>query len=148
MEISEVELIYKSPKLAPSQRPQILTSRDIYELAIKQIFDSNTIEHHECFYMMILNRNNRVLGWKKIGQGGVSATVADTRIIMQTAILGNASAVVLMHNHPSGNLQPSNEDLKLTAAVKSALAYADIILIEHLIVTPYAYFSFADEGKM
>lgn len=145
MQISEVELIYKSPKIPPSQRKQILNSKDIYKLAISEMFNPDTLEHCENFMVMILNRNNRVLGWKKIGQGGISATVADTKIILQTAILGNASAIILLHNHPSGNTQPSDADVKLTQNIKHAAHYNDIQLLDHVIVTPYGYYSFADE---
>ncbi len=145
MQISEVELIYKSPKIPPSQRKQILNSKDIYDLAIREIFNPDTLEHCESFMMIILNRNNRVLGWKKIGQGGISGTVADTKIILQTAILGNACAIILLHNHPSGNTQPSDADIKLTQNIKHAAYYNDIQLLDHVIVTPYSYYSFADE---
>jgi DNA repair protein RadC len=94
---------------------------------------------------MCLNRNNAIIGTTRIGSGGISATVADIRIMLKYAIENYASSMILCHNHPSGNLKPSNADIKLTTAVKDAASLMDIALLDHIIVTDSSYYSFADE---
>ncbi|MGE8512960.1 MAG: JAB domain-containing protein, partial [Chryseobacterium culicis] len=84
----------------------------------------------------------------KISESGISSTIVDVRIIMQAALLCNASAVILAHNHPSGNLNPSNEDLKITQNIKNASIFLNIQLLDHCILTSEDYLSFADEGKL
>ena len=139
-----LELGRRRQEAEPLRRQQIQTSRDIYEVFGPRIGDLR----HEEFWVMCLNRNNRVVGTHRIGAGGISATVADIRLILQYAIEAHASCLILCHNHPSGNLQPSQEDLKLTHSVKQAAQWMDILLIDHLIVSNTAYFSFADERKL
>lgn len=139
-----LELGRRRQEAEPLRRQQIQTSRDIYEVFGPRIGDLR----HEEFWVMCLNRNNRVVGTSRIGAGGISATVADIRLILQYAIESHASCLILCHNHPSGNLQPSQEDLKLTHSVKQAAQWMDILLIDHLIVSNTAYFSFADERKL
>ena len=96
---------------------------------------------------MLLNRSNRVLGIAHISKGGITGTVTDLRIILQYAISGNASGIILAHNHPSGNLKPSEADLSLTKKVVHAAELMDIKVMDHLIiVAEQQYFSMADEG--
>ena len=101
-QVSEITVRYKSP-LKPSEMPQIKSSIQLDELF--RPFFSECIEHHEEFYIMLLNRANRCLGVSKISQGGLSETVVDNKIIFQIALKGNTSAIALCHNHPSGNLK-------------------------------------------
>lgn len=123
------------------KKKQVSSSQEIYEIFGPQIGDLN----HEEFWLMCLNRNNAIIGTTRIGSGGISATVADIRIMLKYAIENYASSMILCHNHPSGNLKPSNADIKLTIAVKEAASWMDIALIDHIIVTDSSYYSFADE---
>jgi DNA repair protein RadC len=95
---------------------------------------------------MLLNRSNRVLGISCISKGGISGTVVDLKIILQTALKANASGLIVSHNHPSGNLTASREDVKVTEKLKSACQLLDLSLLDHLIISEEGYFSFADEG--
>ena len=122
-------------------KKKVSTSQDIYEIFGPRIGDLN----HEEFWLMCLNRNNAIIGTTRIGSGGISATVADIRIMLKYAIENYASSMILCHNHPSGNLKPSNADIKLTTAVKEAASFMDIALLDHIIVTDSSYYSFADE---
>ena len=103
---------------------------------------------HEEFWALLLNRSNKIIKTEFIGRGGVSGTVADVRIILKSAIENLASSIVLAHNHPSGNLQASKEDINLTQKVKQAAALFDVQVIDHIIVGDANYFSFADEGLL
>ncbi len=138
------ELGRRRQESAPIRRQQILNSRDIYSVFGPRLGDLR----HEEFWIMCLNRNNRILGTSRIGVGGISGTVADTRLILHYAIERHASCLILCHNHPSGNINPSEADIKLTHSIKQAAKWMDIVLLDHLIVTDSAYFSFADECKL
>ena len=93
-----------------------------------------------------LSRSNKIITTEFIGRGGISGTVADVRIIMKSAVEHLASSIVLAHNHPSGNLQASKEDINLTNKIKQAAALFDIQVVDHIIVGDAGYYSFADEG--
>jgi len=101
---------------------------------------------HEEFWLLLLNRANRVLGRFKVSQGGLSGTVIDTRIILKKALDNLASSIIVCHNHPSGNQQPSDADVKITEKLKKAAEMLEIKLLDHIIVADKSYFSFADEG--
>jgi DNA repair protein RadC len=101
---------------------------------------------HEVFCVMYLNRANKLIQKEILSQGGVSGTVVDVRMIMKRALELLASAVFVAHNHPSGNIRPSNADLQLTEKIKNAASLFDIVLLDHIIVGQQQYFSFADEG--
>jgi DNA repair protein RadC len=103
---------------------------------------------HEEFWIILLNRANHVLKKVQISSGGVSGTVADPKIIFKTAVEHLASAVILVHNHPSGNLRPSEADDSLTKKLKYAGALLDIPVLDHIIFTNSNYYSFADENKI
>jgi len=89
-----------------------------------------------------------VLGITSISEGGLSGTVVDVRLILATALKAGASSMILCHNHPSGNLKPSEADYKITQKIKDAGETMDIQVLDHLIITGEAYFSFSDEGVM
>jgi DNA repair protein RadC len=98
---------------------------------------------------MLLNRSNAVLGMMKVSKGGISGTVTDVRVILQAAIKANASGIIVCHNHPSGNIQPSETDSRLTQKIKEAGQVMDIQLLDHLIITTEGrYYSFADNGLL
>ena len=145
-EVSEVKLTYKS-KVKASERPKVRDSKASYDILLKH-FDDDTIEYKESLKMLLLNRANKVLGVMDISNGGTAGTTADIKVIMQCALLGNANGIILCHNHPSGNLQPSSEDIIVTQKVKSACNVMDIQLLDHIILTSEHYYSFADEGRL
>ncbi len=101
---------------------------------------------HEVFAVVYLNRGNKIINFQIISNGGISGTVADPRIILKKALEAGACAIVLSHNHPSGNLKPSTADEDLTKKITQAAHYLDIKVIDHIIVSDEGYFSFADEG--
>ena len=109
---------------------------------------SDKLQHVEETYILLLNRANKALGYSKISLGGISGTVVDTKIVFQTALKANASSVILCHNHPSGNLKPSEADIKITKVIKDAGKIMDIPLVDHIIITDEGFYSFADEGML
>ena len=124
---------------------KISQSRDAYEF-IKNFYETD-IEIYESFYLLLLNRANTTTGYVKISQGGTAGTVADVKIIAKYAVDSLSSAVILAHNHPSGNLKPSEADIQLTKKVREALRLFDIDVLDHIILTSEnGYYSFADEG--
>ncbi len=126
------------------ERPQIGGSRDAWQLIAPLLMDLP----HEEFWILLLNRANRVIGREQISLGGVAGTVVDAKIVFRKAIEGMASSLILVHNHPSGNLQPSRQDIDLTRKLKKAGATLDIAVLDHLIIADSGYLSFADEGLM
>ncbi|HNS17354.1 MAG TPA: JAB domain-containing protein [Bacteroidales bacterium] len=107
------------------------------------------LSHREAFYILCLNRANKVIGYALISIGGLSGTVADPKVIFSTALLAAASSIILAHNHPSGNHEPSQADITLTKKAIQAGSLLDIQVLDHLIITPDGtYFSFADENLM
>jgi DNA repair protein RadC len=144
--IAEVSLVYRS-RVKASERPKVKCSRDAFELFINS-WDLDTIEHVEEFKMLLLNRANMVIGILTLSKGGLSGTVTDVRIILQAAIKTNASGIIVCHNHPSGNLNPSETDTKITQKIKDSCAIMDIQLLDHLIIDPEDYYSFADNGLL
>lgn len=145
-QVAEIELTYKS-KVKPSQRPQITGSNDAYKILL-QIWEDGKLEFVEQFKVLLLNRANKVLGVYHLSTGGVAGTVADPKLIYAAAIKANACALVMAHNHPSGNLKPSKADEELTLKIKGAGDFLDIKLLDHLIVSTEGYYSFADEGLL
>lgn len=126
------------------RRPRISSSRDAYEQIQPYLLDLP----HEEFWLLLLNRANEVIRPVQVSQGGVSGTVADPKIIFKLAIECLASAIILVHNHPSGNLKPSEADKDLTRRLASAGKLLEIPILDHLIFTDASYLSFSDEGLM
>lgn len=143
---SEIELIYKS-KVKASERPRIESSYSAFEVALKA-WDENKIELLEQFKVLMLSNNNRVLGVLEISSGGITGTVVDLRLIFAALLKAKATAFILVHNHPSGKLQPSDADRQITQKIKQASQILDIALLDHLIITPESYYSFADQGVL
>lgn len=140
--VAALELGRRRKEQDRPQRARITCSRDAYNEMIPHLMD----KPHEEFWVLLLNRANEVMRPVQISAGGVSGTVADTRIIFKQAIEHLASAIILCHNHPSGNLTPSQADKDLTRKLKDAGRLLDIPVLDHLIFTDKAYLSFADEG--
>jgi len=128
------------------QPVKILSSDAAYNL-IKNFY-SDDIEILESCFILLLNNASKAIGYAKISQGGITGTVVDVRIVAKYAVDSLATSVILAHNHPSGNLNPSQADISITEKVKNALALLDIKLIEHLILTVDGFYSFADEGHL
>ena len=145
--VAEVKITY-SPKIKQSERQGITGSRDA-ERIFREKMPDGVIEHREVMLLMLLNRAQKVLGVAKVSEGGVSGTVADPKIIFQFALKTNASNIILCHNHPSGNLKPSEADRQLTKKLAEGGKVLDIPLLDHIIIIPDSgYLSFADEGLM
>ncbi len=142
VKLQEIEILYRN-KLKQSELPKVTSSGDAYEY-FRSIW-SPQIDRLEEFVILCLNRANKVLGWSKVSQGGLSGTVADPKVIFQVALKANASSIILCHNHPSGNKIPSTNDIELTKKLKSAGGFLDLNVLDHLIITSDGYYSFADE---
>lgn len=125
----------------------ISSSKDAYQLLFN-IFSEEEIFLKEFFYIVFLNRSNKPLGYYKLSEGGMTGTVADVRIIIQSCLLMGATGLILSHNHPSGNMKPSEADLSLTVRVRRACELLEIVVLDHVILSPKLgdYFSFLDEG--
>jgi DNA repair protein RadC len=146
-EFSDVKLVYK-PINKVYTCPELTTSLAAKD-ALLMCFDEDTIGHHESFKALLLNKGNRILGVQHVSEGGVDSTVVDPKIIMQAALMANASSVIICHNHPSGRIYPSEADKKLTNKLKTGMDLFDIKLLDHIILSPDgSYYSFADNGDM
>ena len=142
--IKEIRVSYSSGN---NDKIKITNSKDSYEL-LKSCWSMNTIELQEEFKVLLLNRNHQVLGIYPLSKGGVSGTLVDAKLVYSVALKCNASSIIVAHNHPSGNLKPSEADLKLTKKLKQAGTYLDIMLLDHLIITKNGYYSFSDESQI
>jgi len=125
---------------------KILSSIDAYKYA--KMFYFEDINIYESFFVIFLDRIKNTKGYAKISQGGTSGTIIDIKILYYLVITCLADSIILVHNHPSGNLQPSNQDKDITNKIKNALSYSDISLVDHIIITDKSYYSFADEGNL
>ena len=144
--VAEIEIIYHNI-VHPSDMRKVASSGDAYDI-LKDIW-SDQLEHIEEFYILLLNKANKVLGYSKVSSGGISGTVVDPKVIFQTALKSNASSIILAHNHPSGNKQPSDADTRITKKCTGAGTLLDIAVLDHLIITPDdLYYSYADEGTL
>lgn len=142
--VAEITIAYVR-KEKVKEKVQVKTSAQAYAV-LKEAFPS--LEHREYFYILLVNRANYVLGTSQISMGGLAGTVVDVRIIFQTALKANASGIILAHNHPSGNLQPSDEDIRLTKKLKEGGKLLDFSVLDHIILTEDGYLSFQDDGLM
>jgi DNA repair protein RadC len=145
-QVSEVQLSYKS-KVKATDRPVVKNSHSVYQV-LKDIWDDNTLELSESFKILFLNRTNHIIGMYPLSTGGITGTVADPRLIFIAALKIAASGIILAHNHPSGGLNPSRADIELTEKIKMAGKLLDIAVLDHLIITADAYYSFADQGLL
>jgi len=122
----------------------IISSRDGYNLMRRHLVDLN----HEEFWIILLGRSSKVLGKELISKGGLSGTVADPKIIFHAALQYQASGIILVHNHPSGNLKPSQQDISLTKNLAASGRMLEIQIFDHLIISDSGFFSFGDEGLL
>ena len=126
-------------------KSKITKSSDAVEV-FRKVWDNDLLEICESFMVIFLNRNNTTIGWFKVSQGGLSGTIVDNRLILVTALNCLASGMIICHNHPSGNTEPSEADKKVTEKLKQAALLLDIQVIDHIILTENSFYSFADEG--
>lgn len=137
-----MELGRRRKESEPDEKPKITTSADAANIFKPLLSDLP----HEEFWVLFLNRNNLVLDKMMVSKGGLTGTIIDVRIILKTALDKLACSLILCHNHPSGNLNPSEADKEITRKLKEAGKHMDIPVLDHLIIANDAYFSFADEG--
>lgn len=142
--IAAMELGNRISSATPLKRFKIHSSNDAYRF-LQGVYTDLTVEE---FHVLLLNQANEIIKHQSVSKGGITATVVDTRVIAKHAIEHSAVSVVLSHNHPSGNMQPSQSDISLTKKLKDGLALLDIKLLDHVIVGFNTYYSFADEGKL
>ncbi len=142
--VGEVELAYKP---TTRNKNKVSSSADAYQILLPT-FKEGTIDYKEYFKVLYLNQANQVLGFTQISEGGITETSVDVRVILQAALLTNSVSLILAHNHPSGNLKPSKQDLELTQSIKEAAELMRIRVLDHIILTSDKYYSFADEGEI
>ncbi len=123
---------------------RITSSDDIYRIMRPEMMDLP----HEEFWSIMINNAGKVITKELIGRGGITQTAVDVRLVMRAALMARASAIIVCHNHPSGNITPSNDDIRLTASIAEAGKVLNIKLLDHVIVASNGYYSFADEGKL
>lgn len=143
--VSEIQLKYQPQPLTET----ICGAKDIHQLLINRVFDADTIGYKETFKVLLLNNSNKIIGYTTISDGGLTSTIVDVRIIIQTALVCNATSIIITHNHPSGNPHPSGQDDSHTKKIKAGCELMDIRLLDHIIVTPYgSFYSYCNEGRL
>ena len=146
--LGEVTLNYKYHNPSIKDRPLITNASDAVEV-IKLVIDMQRIALQEQFIVIYLNQANKVIGTMNVFSGSIKSTVIDIKLSLASGILLMSSGVIVAHNHPSGNLKPSREDLALTKRLSTALQYMEMKLVDHFIITPDDdYLSFANEGLL
>lgn len=143
--LCEIKVTYTS-KVKISDRIKISSSACVAQM-FRNIWSDHLEFREEC-NILLLNRANHVMGWFNVSIGGVASTVVDPKVIFSVALKCNASGIILSHNHPSGNLNPSDADLNLTKKLNSGGKLLEINILDHLILTTDRYYSFADEGML
>lgn len=143
-EVAEIKVSYST---VSTPKIKITSVNRAFEVLLS-LWDLDTIELQEEFKILLLNRANEVLGIYPLSKGGITGTVVDSRLIFAVALKCNATGILLCHNHPSGNLKPSDNDITLTRSIKKCADFLDITLIDHLIITKNGFFSFSNEGKL
>ena len=140
--VAALELGRRRKDTGATEVVHIASSKDAFEIMMPVFADLN----HEEFWILILNTANRVIGKQIISKGGLAGTVADPKIIFKTALEHNAAFIILAHNHPSGNLKPSSQDLQLTKKLVEGGKMLDLQVLDHLILADKGYYSFGDQG--
>ncbi|WP_436517749.1 RadC family protein [Ekhidna sp. To15] len=142
--VAALEIGRRRKESEPVKKTKINSSTDAFNLLRGDFMDLS----HEEFWLILLKRNNEVIKKEMLSRGGVSGTVVDAKIIFKKALEEMASGLILAHNHPSGNLKPSQEDIHLTKRLKEAGKTLEIGVLDHLIITDHSYYSFADESMI
>lgn len=142
--LASFELGRRMSAQVPTKGAIVKNSRDVYHYVRK----SFSMLPHEEFLILLMNNNNEIIHAHRLSRGGITGTVADGRILFKIALDFKATAIILCHNHPSGNPKPSDQDLRLTKNFQKFGNYIDLPILDHLIYTDFGYFSFADEGLL
>lgn len=142
--IAALELGRRRKDSEPQKKIQIRSSSDVYDLMLPEMEDLAIEE----FWIILLNRSSKLISKHLLSKGGVAGTVVDAKPIFKIAMNAFASTIILVHNHPSGNLKPSAEDFKITRKLVEGAKYLDLLISDHVIVTDRGYYSFADEGEI
>lgn len=144
MEVAEIKVSYSNSNPI---KVKVTSSQNIYNLVLEH-WNLDILEFQEELKVIVLNRANIVLGIYEMSRGGISGTVVDIKIILGVALKCNASAIILVHNHPSGKLEASSADKAITKRLKEACNLLELVLLDHLIISRYGYYSFADSGSL
>ena len=144
--VAEIHISYTN-EIDLKDSPRVICSRDSYQL-VQDNWNQDLLELQEEFKIILLNRAHRVLGICQISKGGMAGTVVDSKLIFAIALKAASHKIVLVHNHPSGNITPSLQDIELTNKLVEAGKLLDILVVDHLIISKNGYYSFADEGKI
>ena len=147
MKIPEIKIKVSFDKVKKSELFHVCDSKTMYQAA-KEVFNADTINWTEEMILFCLNRKNDIVGFYKVSSGGFSGTVTDPRVILTIALNCCASNLILCHNHPSGNLKPSDSDIKVTEQIKAAAKLLDINILDHLIISDEGYHSMSDQGNI
>ena len=143
--VNEIAISYTG-SLKTNLLPKISSSRSAADLAFAQ-WNKNNIALQETFKIMLLNNANKVKGIYEVSKGGITGTLVDVRILFAVVLKSLTTALILLHNHPSGTLRPSEADKSLTRKIKNAASFFDVKILDHIILMPDGnYYSFADEG--
>jgi DNA repair protein RadC len=147
--VAEVSVNYRT-KVKPSDRECLRSSQDSHKILRMFYEQLGMIEQKEIFSVLLIDKANKVLGFLKVSEGSAVATVVDVQYILRAAILSGASQLIICHNHPSGNMKPSQADLDITTKLKQACTLLEIKLLDHIILSPEEneYYSFADECNL
>lgn len=143
--VPEIQVSYKRRKGVTY--PKITTSKDVYDIFMST-WDMDTIELQEQFKVLFLTRANKVFAIYTLSVGGITGTVVDVRLLYGVALKAGAISIIVAHNHPSGNIEPSAQDKLITEKLVSIGKLHDIKVLDHIIITPDRHYSFADEGAL
>jgi DNA repair protein RadC len=142
------KLIADKARSRKGDLPVINDTLTTYDFLMSEVYDPAEIDVVESFYALFLDANNGVKGYIKVSSGGVNAAIADPKVIFCAALKCLASAIVVTHNHPSGNPRPSEIDRKLTKQLSEAAKVLDMVLVDHIVVSPGRYYSFREHGEL
>lgn len=142
MEVAEITVSYSANQV---EKIKLSNCKEVFDFILSK-WNLNIIEFQEECKIILVNRANFVLGIYDLSKGGISGTVVDIRIILSVALKCNASGIILVHNHPSGNMKASEADEKITKKLKDACDLLELVLIDHFIISRYDYYSFKQDG--
>lgn len=142
MEVAEIKVSYSTNQV---DKVKLTNCSEVFEFILSK-WDLDIIEFQEECKLILLNRANFVLGIYELSKGGITGTVVDIRVILSVALKCNASGIILIHNHPSGNIKPSEADKKITQKLYNACKLLELVLIDHFIVSKNSFFSFKQDG--
>lgn len=144
MQIAEIKVSYCNPN---KERIKINQSKQAFEI-VNNTWNQNTIELQEEFKIILLNRNNQILGIYPLSKGGTATTTVNAKLVFSVALKCNATSLILVHNHTSGNLKPSKSDIGLTKKIKEGASLLDLVVLDHLIISKENFYSLADNADM